>query len=221
QSLRSRTGRPQWIVIDEAHHVLPKAWGSAPLTLPQKLGETILLTVHPEAVSPAILQKVDTIIAVRPLPNLTLAKFSQASGRRFSGPLSLPDRKEEVIAWLISAEQEPFIMESIPGHSERLRHLRKYAEGDLGNHSFYFRGRDHHLNLKAQNLLIFNQISEGLDEETWDYHFRQGDYSRWFRSRVKDEHLADETHRIEQRRDLKPNEARNLICELIRARYAI
>jgi HAD superfamily hydrolase (TIGR01484 family) len=221
QTLRSRTGRPQWIVIDEAHHVLPKDWGSTAITLPRKLGETILLTVHPGQIAPAILETIDTIVAVGANPNQTLAQFSEGSRRPFAGPLNLPERKEEVITWLMGSGQGPFTMEVIVGHSERLRHLRKYAEGDLGNHSFYFTGPHNKLRLKAQNLILFSQISEGLDEETWTFHFKRGDYSHWFRQRIKDPFLANETHRIEQRQDLKSREARKLVCELIRARYAI
>ncbi|MFH7028057.1 MAG: HAD-IIB family hydrolase [Heteroscytonema crispum UTEX LB 1556] len=37
QELRSRTGRPHWIVVDEAHHLLPSSWNPASLTLPQEL----------------------------------------------------------------------------------------------------------------------------------------------------------------------------------------
>jgi len=53
---------------------------------------------------------------------------------------------------------------------ERMRHHRKYAEGDLRWHSFYFRGPDGRHNLKAQNLAIFCQIAQGIDEETWLFH---------------------------------------------------
>jgi HAD superfamily hydrolase (TIGR01484 family) len=221
QTMRSRTGRPQWIIIDEAHHMLPSSRGSTPLTLPQQLGETILLTVHPEELSPSILRMVDTVIAVGFHPNHTLARFSHASERRLPGPLNLPTRKEDVIAWQVGANQEPILLETIRGNEDLFRHLRKYAEGDLGNHSFYFRGREGHLNLKAQNLLFFNQISEGLDEATWSHHFKNGDYSRWFRQHVKDEFLADETQRLERRVDLSPQDARTLVCEMIRARYTI
>jgi len=57
-------------------------------------------------------------------------------------------------------------MQAQPGRTERIRHHRKYAEGNLRWHSFYFRGPDNHLNLKAQNLTVFCQI----DESTWMYH---------------------------------------------------
>jgi hypothetical protein len=63
----------------------------------------------------------------------------------------------------------------------------------------------------AQNLVIFSQIAEGIDERTWLYHLHQGDYSRWFRHGVNDRYLADQARHIEQRRDLDAAESRKLI----------
>ena len=37
------------------------------------------------------------------------------------------------------------------------------------------------MNLRAQNLMIFLQIAEGIDDRTWEHHLRKGDYSEWFR----------------------------------------
>jgi hypothetical protein len=66
--------------------------------------------------------------------------------------------------------------------------------------SFYFRGPAGNLNLRAQNLVLFNQIAEGVDDETWLYHLHRGDYSRWFREAIKDDVLADEVARVEEQR---------------------
>ncbi len=54
-SLRARTGRPHWLIIDEAHHLLPTARDGASLAVPQALPATILITVHPDLVSPDVL----------------------------------------------------------------------------------------------------------------------------------------------------------------------
>ncbi len=35
QEMRTRTGRPHWIVIDEAHHLFPASWEPTRLTLPR------------------------------------------------------------------------------------------------------------------------------------------------------------------------------------------
>ena len=91
----------------------------------------------------------------------------------------------------------------------------------MRNNSFYFRGPDKRHNLKAQNLKIFSQLAEGIDEETWLFHLYRGDYSRWFRDAVKDSYLAEQTERIEQRPNLESTETRNLIRRLIDARYTL
>src|SRR6185369_10541642 len=76
---------------------------------------------------------------------------------------------------------------TIPSHSERRRHVRKYSAGDLTEEqSFYFRGPEGKLKIRAQNLALFLQLGEGVDEETWLHHFRLGEYSAWFRRRIKD-----------------------------------
>ena len=55
--------------------------------------------------------------------------------------------------------------------AERHRHRRKYATGALGpDKSFYFRGPRGVLNLRAQNLAMFLQIADGVDDETWQHH---------------------------------------------------
>jgi hypothetical protein len=69
--------------------------------------------------------------------------------------------------------------------------------------------------------VIFSQIADGIDEETWLYHLHRGDYSRWFREAVKDNYLADHAARIEQRKDLSPPKTRELIRGLIEARYTL
>jgi hypothetical protein len=123
--------------------------------------------------------------------------------------------------WFRRQNEPPFSVEVLPGRSERIRHHRKYAEGDMRHRSFYCRGPQNRHNLKAQNLAVFSQIAEGIGEETWLFHLRRGDYSRWFRASVKDNYLADQVERIEQRQDLSPLETRRLTRGLIEARYTL
>ena len=90
----------------------------------------------------------------------------------------------------------------------RTRHTQKYAEGDLGeDKSFYFRGPRGALNLRAQNLMLFLQIAEGVDDATWEHHLRRRDYSSWFREIIKDSELAGEVAEIESDRGLTPETA--------------
>src|SRR6185436_8617055 len=155
QAMRARTGRPHWIVIDEVHHLLPAPWGLAPSTLPQRLGETILISFRPREVAPAILAMVDTAVAVGPSPEGTLAEFAAALALAPPRAAALDGRGKEVVVWQRSAGVEPFVAAVIPARSERLRHLRKYAEGNLGPKSFFFRGPANRMNIRAPNLVSF------------------------------------------------------------------
>ena len=114
----------------------------------------------------------------------------------------------------------PFRLKVAPPSGERRRHLRKYAEGNLGeDKSFYFRGPAGKLNLRAQNLILFNQIAEGVDDETWLHHLRQGDYSRWFRASIKDDGLAQVAEEFERQARPDAGASRKGIKAAIEERY--
>ena len=207
QEMRSKVGRPHWIVADEAHHLFPAGWQPAPLTLPRDLGGILLVTIDPEHVSPAMIESVDTVLAVGKEPEKTLRLFGA------SRPVKL--REGEVLSWS-NGKVEPIRL--VPGKAQHLRHRRKYAAGDLHDEAFVFRGPEGKLSLRAQNLSIFLQMAEGVDEDTWMHHLKQRDYSRWFRDIIKDEDLAAEAAEIERRP--KP-ESRGLIREAIEKRYTL
>ncbi len=217
--LRVRTGRPHWIVIDEAHHLLPASWSPADLTVPTELQGVVLITVHPDRVSGAALSAVDLIIAIGDAPEGTIRGFSEAVGESAPAVQSGALESGEAIGWWRRPRGEPFRFRGISPRTERRRHLRKYAAGDLGPHAFYFRGPHERLNLRAQNLLLFMQMAEGVDDETWLYHLHRGDYSTWFRDAIKDRDLAAAAERVEQAQQLTPRESRARIKEEIGKRY--
>ena len=218
--LRLETGRPHWIVIDETHHLLPSDWAPTPATLPQELSGLMLITVHPDGVAPAILASADTVIAIGESPDQTIQAFSKAIGQT---PPKVPSGKlkpGEAIAWHRQSESEPVRFRSIPPQTEHQRHIRKYAEGKLSDDdAFYFRGSQGKLKLRAQNLITFIQLSEGVDDETWLYHLGRGEYSDWFRKAIGDEDLANEAEEIEKMADVSPEKSRALIKSIIEARY--
>ena len=104
---------------------------------------------------------------------------------------------------------------------ERQRHRRKYAEGTLGpDKSFYFTGPEHRLNLRAQNLAMFTQIADGIDDDTWLHHLRRGDYSRWVRDAIKDDEMAEEVAVIERGVHMSVAATRTAVIDAINRRYA-
>jgi HAD superfamily hydrolase (TIGR01484 family) len=215
QALRARTGRPHWVVIDEAHHMLP---ANLDLTVPQSLETVLMVTVHPEEISPVVLSAVDTVILVGKGPAQTAAGFSKTMGRR---PPDLPPGdldSGQMILWRVGRSDSPVRFRLDPPKSERRRHSRKYAEGELPpDRSFFFRGPEGKLNLRAQNLLVFLQMAEGVDDDTWLYHLRNGDYVSWFRDKIKDPDLAALAEKIDA--DTPAAESRRKVKELIEERY--
>lgn len=220
--LRSRTGRPHWIVIDEAHHLLPVNWHPSFESLPAQLRGALFITVHPGNVAPSVLQHIDTLLVVGQEPEASLKEFCDAAGEAcpsmtHTGPLPSGD----VIFWPRGAPEAVLIHSEKP-KSERKRHSRKYAEGILPpDRSFYFRGPDAKLNLKAHNLMMFLQMAEGVDDETWSFHLGKGEYSQWFREKVKDADLGDDVAEIEVNAGLTPKESRAAVRTAIEKRYTL
>jgi hypothetical protein len=220
QALRGATGRPHWLVIDEAHHLLHTLWKSAAVTLPEHFDGLLLITVHPNEVSRAVLKTVDIVLAVGERPGDTLAEVAKGLGEKAPPPGSEPV-EGEVVAWLRTGGREPFAVAVGMPEAERRRHRRKYAEGDLGEErSFYFRGPGGKLNLRAQNLVLFTQLAEGVDDGTWRHHLKAGDYSEWFRTAIKDVELADEAAAIE-RTPGSAQSSKAAILAAIRERYTL
>jgi hydroxymethylpyrimidine pyrophosphatase-like HAD family hydrolase len=218
--LRAKSGRPHWIIIDEAHHLLPRERDQNIGVIPQGLTGIILITVHVDAVLEAALKSMTGIVAVGASPEETIRQFSKAVGVPPPVHGTLASRPGEAFVWLRHSPGGPVAIRIQPATSEVRRHRRKYAEGKLGpDRSFFFKGPGGKLNLRAHNLNMFIQIAEGLDDETWLYHLRHGDYSQWLREAIKDEALALEVREIEKDGKEAPQKTRTAVIEAINKRY--
>jgi hydroxymethylpyrimidine pyrophosphatase-like HAD family hydrolase len=217
QQLRSRTARPHWLVIDEAHHMLPADSEIADASLPDPLSAAIYVTVHPEAMRPKALDGVQIVIGVGPKAGQVISSFCQAVG---APTPALPPlgKEEQVLFWKRAAGEPPRWISVDRPQQELQRHTRKYAEGELGEkNSFYFRGPTGALNLRAQNLMIFLQMADGVDDDTWLHHLHRGDYARWFRESIKDDDLAQEAEKVQDNTD--PVATREQIRAIVERRY--
>lgn len=219
--MRSRWGRPHWIIVDEAHHMLSPLWSQAGETLPRDLLNVMMITVHPDRLGRVVLGEVTTVVATGDTAGQTVEGFARAVGREAP---AVPAQPEEGMAllWPAAAGASPVWFRIAPAASERLRHRRKYAEGELGeDKSFYFRGPDAKLNLRAQNLIMFMQLADGIDDDTWQFHLRADDYSRWIAGAIKDDELAREVEGIERDEALSAAESRSLVRRAIESRYTM
>jgi energy-coupling factor transporter ATP-binding protein EcfA2 len=227
QELRARTGRPHWVVIDEAHHLLPAELDTATLTIPSSLGSFAMITVHPKSVSKVLLDTLNTIIAIGLDPGAIIKEVNEGSGKSWAlppgngaGESGAEIKSGEMLVWQAPESNLPAKVTLKKAKAALRRHKRKYAAGELGeDKSFYFRGPAGKLNLRAQNLNLFAQIAAGVDDETWSFHLKQKDYSVWLRKAVKDDAVADQVAEVESNTQLSPTESRERILETLRTHY--
>ena len=80
--VKARTGRPHWLVVDEAHHLLPTGPDAASLAAQLPDRGTIFVTVHAGAVEPSALANVGTLLVIGEHPEQTIQDFCSATGER-------------------------------------------------------------------------------------------------------------------------------------------
>jgi hypothetical protein len=220
EHLRAAQGRPHWFLIDEAHHIFPSTSPSANTGLTCPPATSLMITVHPKQVNREAIGQVDIVIAVGKDPDKTLLEFCSAAGIEAPALSFFNLEKGEVLIWFVRTKVEPFVVKVEPGRLEHKRHTRMYAQGDLQDKSFIFRGRNGQLSLAAQNLENFVRIGNGVDDDTWVFHLRGHDYSQWMRNTIKDDQLATEVENIETENS-DPRQSRELIFSIIRMRYTL
>jgi len=169
-------------------------------------------------VAKVALQSVDIVVAI----GKTQIFRSFAEALEIEPPSATVSelKQGEAQVWFPKLQKDVVRVKAPRSTRERLRHVRQYAEGELSrDQSFYFRGRESKLNLRAQNLKTFLQLAEGVDDETWMFHLLKGDYSTWFESMIKDNELKRQAAEIEQDQNLSPRESRERIKQVVESRY--
>ncbi|HYC72082.1 MAG TPA: HAD-IIB family hydrolase [Opitutaceae bacterium] len=196
QPLRLERGRPHCLVLDEVHHLLPAGpldQAVRPLLESQGI---VAVTTAAELVADRFLALVTMVVAASE-PGEAIAEFCRRAGT--AAPSRVPEARpgERMVVWH-RGELNAFALSLVPPKVVTRRHVRKYAQGRLGeDESFYFEGPARKLHLRAENLLRFMELGEGVDDETWMHHLGRHDFSRWFRATIKDAELAAAAERIE------------------------
>jgi HAD superfamily hydrolase (TIGR01484 family) len=221
RQFRLKTARPHWLIVDEAHHLFPKDDQRVEEIVSAKLPGAVFITVHPDMMSAEALKLVTAVVAIGPRADEVLAAFCKRANIKAPGKVSPPkDKDKSILFWRPASDKKPRLVKAIRPRQSLKRHSRKYAEGTLDEKgSFYFRGPDNAMKLRAQNLMIFQQIAEGIDDRTWEHHLREGDYSDWFRHQIRDKDLAAVTKKAEADESLSPKESRKVVLEAVRKRY--
>jgi HAD superfamily hydrolase (TIGR01484 family) len=222
RDLRARTGRPHWLIVDEAHHVLPANWQPTELTMPERLDGVVLVSVAPSLVAAPIVKGIDTVIVLGEKPGDMLREFAQPNGLPAIEPPRPALEPGTAVIWNKTTPAAPLLVHLVPSRTDRKRHLRKYAEGSLPeDRSFYFRGPEGKLRLRAPNLITFLDLADGVDDDTWCFHLNRGDISSWLRRAIKDDELAEQVAAIERSGDSDARRSRQKVRKVIEALYTL
>ncbi len=213
--LRHRTGRPHWMVVDEAHQVFGSYPGYGGASADAELSAALLVTAYPDALPKPLLDAVECVIAF----GWESSQIARMLGRDLDGGVAaLRPGPGKAFWWNIASGAPPCIVRLDPPDQVHRRHKGKYAAGDVGRErSFYFGCAS---GARARNLFEFMDLSDQVDDRCWRSHLRARDYSAWFRHVIKDPELAALTARIEEANGLSPRESRARIKQAILSLYA-
>ena len=168
--LSRAAGRPHWLVIDEAHHFLPAGTDAR---LPAERGSVFMVTTRAELLSPRALEALDAIVAFGDeAPALLASALKRIGADPAPAASSAAPQTGRALFWdgSVVADFQPDA-----ARVRRIRHRRKYAFGSLADSkTFYFRGPEGRLNLRAANLMTFAELAKGVDDDTWLFHLRRG-----------------------------------------------
>lgn len=222
RELRSHTGRPHWMIVDEAHHVMPSSWQPTDVAMPEQLEGVLFVSVSPGLLSKSLLHSVDTMVMLGDKPRQMLHEFTQANKLPMVEPPVETIAQGDALLWSAKAKAPPLLLKLEPSKAEHRRHVRKYAEGQLPeDRSFFFRGPEGKLKLRAPNLITFMELGDGVDDDTWLFHLQRHEVSQWLREAIKDDELADKVAAIETDEGDDPDASRKEIRKLIEEVYTL
>lgn len=219
---REETGRPHWIIVDEAHHMLPGPWDFNSQPFPRDIERMMYITLLPSNLPDTILKTVDILIVVGNELERNIIDFCKVIGEEppVMEPITL--ERGTALVWMRHQPGAPVKVKLPDNRSVHRRHSRKYAEGELSpERSFYFRGPEQKLNIRAQNVFLFLQIAEGVDEDTLMYHLKRGDYSTWFTEHAKDADVGRKVKALEQDQDMTPAKCIEGLRSIIEENYTL
>lgn len=221
RALRARSGRPHWLLVDEAHHALAVVEQQLARHLPHGVPATILITVDPASLAQEVLQSIDMLLAFGTGATQAVASF--AARRHLVVPAEIPPlARDEMLCWVPDSGLPIRAVRHDAPRQGHDRHTGKYALGDVGGpRSFYFRGPGNKLNRCARNLAEFLHIADEIDDSTWQHHLHAGDYAAWFRNVIMDETLAQQADAVAGNTSLNARESRKRIGDAVRERYLI
>lgn len=214
QQLRNVSGRPYWLIVDEAHYMLPHCADWTPGFL-ANIG-AIIVALDFDHVCPTLLDEVDMLVTLGSTARELIEQFARRMKRRAPEFPEHSPGLEHAYLWNLHECDEVLLLEQVRPHQKHHRHSGKYVAGDVGVwRAFHFPS----LGRSASNLTEFLSFSTQLEELALRVHLNAEDFSNWFRKVIRDDVLANKTHLLETDTTLSPKVAMEQIMRLVQSRY--
>ncbi len=171
ERLRSGSGLPHWILLEEAHLSVGHGRDRLQTFGPEQSG-LCLVTYRPDQLLPETISRADIAISIAPDGTGLLRRHGQAEAQ----PFTLGQRS-----------------------TAHVRHLHKYARALVPrDQRFYFRNGHGLTGQVAGNLAEFTVQLKGAPEAVVRHHAGGGDFSRWIADVFRDRRLARDVRAIEE-----------------------
>jgi hypothetical protein len=116
KGLREKTGRPHWLVADEAQELLPRTELEREAAPAQN---TLYVAQDPANVSQAILAHVGSVIACGPDAKQAMDKFATTLEEKAPAEAPREPAEGEALAWFHRTEPEPKLVAYTPANTKK------------------------------------------------------------------------------------------------------
>jgi hypothetical protein len=233
RGLRTRRGRPHWILIDEAQYFCPAEGGELTNLLLESLQDGLsvgLVSYRPSQLSPMLMEKLDNCLLTR----LSSQLETNALGPYLAGYPDNQDLAAQLAilpvgqAYLCSNSfkpvlsnlKSPICFQVGPRAIPHIRHLQKYLRAPLpDNKRFYFCAPNGiNLGSSAASLWEFRETLGTIQLGSLQYHQARGDFEHWIQGVLGDAELAHLVYKLDGGQ-IEGETLRQSLLELVIHRY--
>lgn len=202
--LRRKSGRPHWILVDEAHYFLDRS--DAEFSMNVVFAAYVLVTYRPSHIHSVLLNATGTIIVTSltdPEEVMTLTELNGTKGAEHEWAEVLGGLKINEAAMVPRHSSEGCLPQRFTVGSRlaaHVRHRSKYTDVPMPiDRSFYFTCHGRNFGPPARTLKEFVSLQARLPVSAMEEHARRGDFSNWIAKVFSDHPLAAEISAVEER----------------------
>ncbi|HWF12276.1 MAG TPA: HAD hydrolase family protein [Candidatus Acidoferrales bacterium] len=226
-SIRTKTGLPHRIVIDEAHYFLHEPNISALVDL--SLGSYTFITYRLADLQPAVRNVIEYILVKHTMEPREIETLTGMLNARGNCKSMIPDLSSLLIDEAIllpgidELDGQCSKFRLFPRLTPHVRHKMKYLDLQLlVEQGFWFTDRGKLIDRPAKTLSSFLSLLEIVSPDVLAAHAQHGDFSRWIANVFHDHALASDIRKVEQRFRLgHVYDLTTSISKLVRDRYEL